>query len=102
MDQLAENDVIKACCARLYESNWARLLLGDAFHPGGLALTQRLGRLLDLQSNSRVLDVAAGKGTSAIYLAQHFGCRVVGIEYSLKNVEAASSAAEAAGVSRSG
>ena len=99
MDQLAENDVIKACCARLYESNWARLLLGDAFHPGGLALTQRLGRLLDLKSNSRVLDVAAGKGTSAIYLAQHFGCRVVGIEYSLKNVVAASSAAEAAGVS---
>jgi arsenite methyltransferase len=96
--QLEEKDGIKACCARLYESNWARLLLGDSFHPGGLALTQRLGSLLDLKPNSRVLDVAAGEGTSAIYLAQHFGCRVVGIEYSLKSVEAASSSAEAAGV----
>ena len=98
MGQPAENDVIKACCARLYESNWARLLLGDSFHPGGLALTQRLGSLLDLQPGSRVLDVAAGEGVSAIYLAQRFGCRVVGIEYSRKNVEAASSAAERAGM----
>jgi arsenite methyltransferase len=98
MGRSAENDVIKACCAMLYESDWVRLLLGDAFHPGGLALTQRLGSLLDLQFDSRVLDVAAGNGASAIYLAQRFGCQVVGIEYSLKNVEAANSAAVQAGV----
>jgi arsenite methyltransferase len=98
MDQPVENDVIKACCARLYESSWARFLLGDTFHPGGLALTQRLGSMLDLKYGSRLLDVAAGKGSSAIYLAQHFGCQVVGVEYSLKNVEAARSAAEAAGM----
>jgi arsenite methyltransferase len=73
-------------------------LLGDAFHPGGLTLTQRLGSLLDLKSGSLVLDVASGNGASAIYLAQHFGCQVVGIEYSLENVDAASSAAERAAV----
>ena len=39
---LPEVGGIKACCARLYESDWARLLLGDSFHPGGLALTDHI------------------------------------------------------------
>jgi len=98
MDLSVKNDEIKACCANLYESSWARSLLGDSFHPGGLALTQRLGSLLDLKSGSRLLDVAAGKGSSAITLAQYFGCQVLGVEYSLKNVEAARFAAQAAGM----
>ena len=37
---------VKSCCAALYSSDWARLLLGDSFHPGGLALTERLGTRL--------------------------------------------------------
>lgn len=98
IDRRTQKESIKACCARLYESDWVRLLLGDTFHPGGLALTRRLGGLLDLKSDSRVLDVAAGNGASAFCLAQHFGCRVVGVEYSLKNVETASSAAKRLGV----
>jgi len=72
---------LKTCCATLYASDWARLLLGDSFHPGGLALTERLGTLLGLAPGQRVLDVAAGRGTSAIFLAQRFGCAVVGVEY---------------------
>jgi len=91
---------IKACCAALYESDWARLLLGDSFHPGGLALTERLGQLLGLQPSQRVLDVATGKGTSAIFLAQHFGCEVVGVDYGLASVRAATNQAEKAGVSQ--
>ena len=98
MSQPVQKKAIKACCARLYESDWIRLLLGDAFHPGGLALTRRLGSMLDLKSDSCVLDVASGNGASAICLAQRYGCRVIGIEYSLKNVEAAGSAAERLGV----
>jgi ubiquinone/menaquinone biosynthesis C-methylase UbiE len=92
---------IKACCAAFYESDWARLLLGDSFHPGGLALTGRLGQLLDLQPSRRVLDVAAGKGTSAIFLAQRFGCQVVGVDYGLDSVKAATDQAAKAGVSQS-
>ena len=89
---------IKACCARLYESDWARWLLGDSFHPGGLALTERLGVLLDLRPGQRVLDVAAGQGTSAIFVAQRFGCNVLGIEYSAAAVAQANAAARAAGL----
>ncbi len=89
---------VKTCCANVYESEWARLLLGDSFHPGGLALTERLGELLGLGCGQRVLDVAAGKGATAIFLAKRFGCEVVGVDYSARNVAKATRAAEEAGV----
>lgn len=77
---------VKQCCARLYESDFAKILLGDSFHPGGLALTERLGVLLELGPDSRVLDVASGTGKSALLLAERFGCVVTGIDYSEANV----------------
>jgi len=61
---------IKQCCANLYESEFAKLLLGDSFHPGGLKLSERLGQLLELGEHSRVLDVASGRGNSALFLAE--------------------------------
>lgn len=88
----------KRCCATAYGSDWARLLLGDTYHPGGLALTERLGVVLGLSAGTRVLDVAAGPGASAIYLAQRFGCRMTGIDLSDANVVAAREAAAQAGV----
>ena len=47
-------EATKVCCADLYASEWIRLLLGDSLHPGGLALTERLGTLLGLGRGSRV------------------------------------------------
>jgi arsenite methyltransferase len=89
---------VKQCCARLYESDLTKLLLGDSFHPGGLKLTERLGQLLHLTPQSRVLDVASGRGKSAIFLAAQFGCEVIGIDYSDRNVEQASGEAIARGL----
>ncbi len=91
---------LKACCAAVYQSDWARLLLGDSFHPGGLDLTGRLGSLLSLGAGAgqRVLDVASGQGTSAIFLAQRFGCEVLGVEYSDELVRQSTKAAEQAAV----
>jgi len=80
---------VKQCCARLYESDVASLLLGDSFHPGGAALTERLGHLLNLTRDSHVVDVASGRGTSAFHLARRFGCRVSGIDLSQQNVDRA-------------
>src|ERR1700745_3400445 len=84
-----EHEQVKQCCARLYESDVARFLLGDSFHPGGLALTEQLGRMIGLNPSSRVLDVACGKGTTAVFFAKAFGCEVVGIDYGDQNVAAA-------------
>jgi arsenite methyltransferase len=53
--------------------------------------------VLGLRPAQRVLDVAAGKGTSAIYLAQTFGVAVVGVDYGGTAVEAANAAANTAG-----
>ncbi|OGO26754.1 MAG: methyltransferase type 11 [Chloroflexi bacterium RBG_16_52_11] len=89
---------IKTCCARLYASNWAHVLLGDSFHPGGEALTERLGSFLNLGPGKRLLDVASGKGSSAIYLARRYGCEVVGVDYSRELVAEATAATEAAGL----
>jgi len=89
-----EQAQVKQCCARLYESDLTRFLLGDSFHPGGLKLTGQLGRKLSLSPTSRVLDVACGKGTTAIFLAKEFGCEVFGVDYGDKNVEAARSLAQ--------
>ena len=98
--ELQSPETIKACCVALYESDWATLLLGDSYHPGRLQLTERLGSMLDLQPGHIVLDVASGLGTSAIYLAQRFGCQVVGVDFSGQIVEQASANAAEAGISQ--
>jgi ubiquinone/menaquinone biosynthesis C-methylase UbiE len=90
-------DAVKQCCARAYESDFARLLLGESFHPGGVRLTERLGVLLDITPKSLVLDVASGNGASAFYIAERFGCRVLGIDYSATSVQAANTAAQSRG-----
>jgi len=80
---------IKQCCANLYQSDLARYLLGDSFHPGGLATTRRLGEMLALNPTVCLLDVACGKGTTAVFLAKEFGCNVTGIDYGQQNIDAA-------------
>ena len=86
---------LKSCCAALFQSDFARLLLGDTFHPGGQRLTARLGEQLGLGPAVRVLDVATGKGESAIFLARQFGCEVVGVDFGPQNVQEANSIATA-------
>jgi arsenite methyltransferase len=89
---------VKQCCAALYDSDVARLLLGDSFHPGGTKLTERLGQILNLGPRTRVLDVAAGRGTSALFLVERFGCEVVGVDYSQRNVDQAEREAKGRGL----
>lgn len=92
-------ETLKRCCSAAYESDFARMLLGDSFHPGGLDLTRRLGVLLDLRPGLRILDVASGKGKSAVFLAKEFGCEVIGIDFGPQSVREATERAAAAGLS---
>src|SRR5260370_18836975 len=94
----ASTEILKQCCAKLYESDLAKILLGDSFHPGGLRLTERLGSLLRLTAESRVLDVASGKGASAFFLAEQFGCHVVGVDYGGQNIANANDPPELKGL----
>lgn len=95
----ADSAGIKQCCANVYGSDAAKYLLGDSFHPGGLRLTGELASLLDLSPASLVLDVASGKGTTAFFLAERFGCRVIGVDLSEQNVLEAHTEATSRGLS---
>ena len=55
------DDDLKACCAAAYSSDVVALLLGDSYHPGG---------------------------TTALLLADAYGVRVDGVDYSPAGVAA--------------
>jgi cyclopropane fatty-acyl-phospholipid synthase-like methyltransferase len=57
-----------------------------------------LGERLRLDSGSRVLDIASGRGGPALLLAREFGCRVEGIEIDPEFHAVAVERAEAAGL----
>lgn len=89
---------LKSCCAAAYGSDVVAMLLGDAYHPGGLTLTRRLAGHLALRPDARVLDVAAGRGVTALLLAREHGVRADGVDLSPANVALGRGAADAAGL----
>ena len=60
--------------------------MGDTLHPGGLGLTNRLGRLIGLRSGDWVADLASARGESAQALARVFRCNVLGVEFGAEAV----------------
>ncbi|MGP4088087.1 class I SAM-dependent methyltransferase [Streptomyces sp. KR55] len=93
-----KRDEIKSCCADAYSKDVVALLLGDSYHPGGTALTRRLAGALTLTPDQRVLDVASGRGTTALLLTDVYGARVDGLDYAPANTALAQGAAQAAGL----
>ena len=71
----------------------------DQFHTRGLAATEELARLSGITSKMEVLDVGAGVGGPARFLAATYHCRVVGIDLSEHFVEAARYLTERTGLS---
>jgi arsenite methyltransferase len=80
---------VKSCCAAAYSSDLVAMLLGEAYHPGGLALTRRLAGHLALRPGQEVLDVASGPGATARLLATEQHVRVTGVDLSAANVDRA-------------
>ena len=58
-------------------------------HPGGLKATKKLEDTLQINSKTKILDIACGKGSTAFYLAEKYGCSVVGIDISEKLIQEA-------------
>jgi arsenite methyltransferase len=89
---------IKSCCAAAYGQDAVALVLGESYHPGGLALTRRLAEALGLRQGDRVADVAAGPGVTACALANKYNVSVDGVDLGESTVERAHAAAEKAGL----
>jgi len=96
---MTEPETLKACCAAAYSSDLVALLLGDSYHPGGLMLTRRLADVTRIRAGDTVLDVASGRGTSALMIAREYDARVIGVDLSRANAALATGAAHAAGLS---
>lgn len=67
-------------------------------HPGGLAATRRLAEVCNLDRQSRVIDIACGKGSSAVYLAKKYGCEVLGVDINEQLVDQATVLAKRVGL----
>lgn len=91
-------DHVKACCAAGYSGDLVELLLGDSYHPGGLALSRRLLDGLDLEAGDRLADVASGRGTTALLAATAYGAEVDGVDLASANVALAAGTAAAHGL----
>ena len=61
----------------------------DHFHPGGRAATEALATAAGPIRGSLVLDVGAGLGGAARWLAAHFGCHVTCLDLTPEYCEAA-------------
>lgn len=70
----------------------------SVLHPGGLKATEKLAENLKINRNTKVIDIACGKGTTAVLLAQKFGCQVVGVDISDELIDEAKKLARKSGV----
>ncbi|MCS4540750.1 MAG: class I SAM-dependent methyltransferase [Euryarchaeota archaeon] len=50
-------------------------------HPGGFKATEKMANLCNINKDTRVLDIACGKGTNNCYLTEKFGCSITGIDF---------------------
>jgi arsenite methyltransferase len=89
----------KEFSARTYESPLFSSILGDTLHPGGLKLTTKVAELAQIYRGSRVLDIACGKGITACFLAQRYGCYVAGIDLSAELISLARDKVQSEGLS---
>jgi ubiquinone/menaquinone biosynthesis C-methylase UbiE len=74
------------------------LILGESYHPGGLDLTRRVARTIELRPGDRVLDLASGPGTTAFLLASEFGVEVDGVDLGDLTVAKANATAASEGL----
>ena len=60
----------------------------DEFHIGGIPGTISLMDKLDIKSTDTILDVGAGLGGPARFVADKYGCKVIGVDLTKKFVDA--------------
>lgn len=58
-------------------------------HPGGLKATKKLLDTIIIKPDSTVIDIACGKGSSSIFIAEKYNCNVVAIDIDEQLIEEA-------------
>ena len=58
----------------------AKKLNMNVLHPGGIWGTELLAEHSKISENMTILDAGCGSGSSSIFLARKYGCKVVGID----------------------
>lgn len=58
----------------------ARKLNMNVLHPGGFHGTELLAERSGISKDMTILDAGCGSGSSGIFLARRYGCRVIGID----------------------
>ncbi|MFW9831269.1 MAG: class I SAM-dependent methyltransferase [Candidatus Thorarchaeota archaeon] len=76
----------------------AKTLKMKVLHPGGLYATKLLAEKSKISSESTILDVGCGSGRSDIYLARHYGCKIVGVDIDIETLMRARAEAVSNGV----
>lgn len=72
-----------------YRFTASELGMVDQIHTRGYAATVELASALEITPETRVLDLGAGLGGPARYLAENYGCRVEGVDATPGLVDAA-------------
>lgn len=83
------NSKIKEFSVKLYESSVFGRAMEDGVHPGGLKLAKRMAQVARVHEDSKVLDIASGRGTTALFLCKEYGCRVIGLDLSQRAISIA-------------
>jgi len=74
--------------------------MGFTKHFGGLRATKELVELCHIDKDTYVLDVGCGVGMTTCYIAEHYGCRVVGVDLSERMINRANEKAKGGGYRR--
>ncbi len=69
-------------------------------HPGGKKSTYELINRLQLKKHDRVLEIACGKGRTAVHMAKKYGCQVIGVDILENSIDEAVYYAKKHGVDR--
>jgi ubiquinone/menaquinone biosynthesis C-methylase UbiE len=72
----------------------------EILHPGGLEKTFEMADNCKITKDSKVLDIGSGKGITAIYLSEKYGCNVIGVDLSSNMVDYAKKSIEKKGLSQ--
>lgn len=76
-------------CCNAYESDSMVNIMGETLRPGGFKLTEIGVKFCKISPDDAVLDLGCGRGATVNYLFEKHHIKAVGVDHSVKQIEAA-------------